>query len=223
MLVAAPLAGFLPLAALGAVLAVVAWNMAEREDFILLLRSSRGDRIVLLTTFLLTVFVDLTTGISVGVVLGAFVFLHRMAESVEVQGHGQLIVDDEPDDYSDTRAYDPAAFSDRDIVVYRISGAFFFGATAAVSGVLERIGRPRVFVLDFSDVPMVDSTGAKTLKRLAEKLALTGTLIFITGASLKVRRSLLLAGLSKPIIRYAKTADQAVRFSRARLDQAATA
>jgi len=102
MLVAAPLAGFLPLAALGAVLAVVAWNMAEREDFILLLRSSRGDRIVLLTTFLLTVFVDLTTGISVGVVLGAFVFLHRMAESVEVQGHGPLIVDDEPDDYSDT-------------------------------------------------------------------------------------------------------------------------
>ena len=128
----------------------------------MLLRSSRGDRIVLLTTFLLTVFVDLTTGISVGVVLGAFVFLHRMAESVEVQGHGQLIVDDEPDDYSDTRAYDPAAFSDRDIVVYRISGAFFFGATAAVSGVLERIGLPRVFVLDFSDVPMVDSTGAKT-------------------------------------------------------------
>jgi len=56
----------------------------------------------------------------------------------------------------------PAAFSDRDIVVYRISGAFFFGATAAVSGALERIGRPRVFVLDFSDVPMVDSTGAKT-------------------------------------------------------------
>ena len=223
MLVAAPLAGFLPLAALGAVLAVVAWNMAEREDFILLLRSSRGDRIVLLTTFLLTVFVDLTTGIAVGVVLGAFVFLHRMAESVEVQGHGQLIVDDEPDDYSDTRAYDPAAFSDRDIVVYRISGAFFFGATAAESGALERIGRPRVFVLDFSDVPMVDSTGAKTLKRLAEKLALTGTLIFITGASLKVRRSLLLAGLSKPIIRYAKTADQAVRFSRVRLDQAATA
>ena len=95
MLVAAPLAGFLPLAALGAVLAVVAWNMAESEDFILLLRSSRGDRIVLLTTFLLTVFVDLTTGIAV-------VFLHRMAESVEVQGHGQLIVDDEPDDYSDT-------------------------------------------------------------------------------------------------------------------------
>ena len=47
-------------------------------------------------------------------------------------------------------------------MVYRISGAFFFGANGAVSGVLERIGRPRVFVLDFSDVPMVDSTGAKT-------------------------------------------------------------
>ena len=156
-------------------------------------------------------------------VLGAFVFLHRMAESVEVQGHGQLIVDDEPYDYSDTRAYDPAAFSNRDIVVYRIRGAFFFGANGAVSGVLERIGRLRVFVLDFSDVPMVDSTGAKTLRRLAEKLALTGTPIFITDASLKVRRSLLLAGLSKPMIRYAKTADQAVRFFHGRLGQAATA
>ena len=106
-------------------------------------------------------------------------------------------------------------------MVYRISGAFFFGAN--ISGVLERIGRPRVFVLDFSDVPMVDSMGAKTLKHLAEKLALTGTLIFITDASLKVRRSLLLAGLSKPMIRYAKTADQAVRFFHGRLGQAATA
>jgi SulP family sulfate permease len=70
---------------------------------------------------------------------------------------------------------------------------------------------------------MVDSMGAKTLKHLAEKLALTGTLIFITDASLKVRRSLLLAGLSKPMIRYAKTADQAVRFFHGRLGQAATA
>lgn len=86
MLAAAPLAGYIPLAALGAVLAVVAWNMAEREDFVVLLATSAGDRLVLLATFLLTIFVDLATGIAVGVVLGAFVFLNRMAESVEVSG-----------------------------------------------------------------------------------------------------------------------------------------
>src|SRR5680860_1359501 len=94
MLVAAPLAGYIPLAALGAVLAVVAWNMSERHDFIGLLRASGGDRLILLATFLLTVFVDLTTGIGVGVVLGAFIFLHRMAESVEVEGEAPLIAED---------------------------------------------------------------------------------------------------------------------------------
>ena len=78
--VAAPLVGYIPLAGLGAVLAVVAWNMAEKEEFWSLLRTSRGDAAVLLATFLLTIFVDLMTGITVGVVMGALLFLHRMAE-----------------------------------------------------------------------------------------------------------------------------------------------
>ena len=90
MAVAAPLASYIPLAALGAVLAIVAWNMAEREEFVALVRSSRGDALILLATFLLTVFEDLTLGIAVGVTLGAFLFLHRMAESVEIQG-GQRV------------------------------------------------------------------------------------------------------------------------------------
>jgi len=223
MLALAPLAGFLPLAALGAVLAIVAWNMAEREDFIMLLRSSRGDRLVLLATFLLTVFVDLSVGIGVGVVLGAFIFLHRMAESVEVEGQAQFIADDQADDYAGRSAYDPTASSSRDVVVYRISGAFFFGATAAVSSVLDRIGRPQVLVLDFADVPMVDSTGAKALERLAKKLSAAGTLVCLTGASIKVRRSLLRAGLRKPMIRYAKSTKQALGLCQERCSQAARA
>jgi SulP family sulfate permease len=167
MLIAAPLAGYIPLAALGAVLVVVAWNMAEREDFVVLLGASSGDRLVLLSTFLLTVFVDLSTGIAVGVVLGAFLFLHRMAETIEVETQRQFIAEDQADRLGNGRAgYEPAA-SDRDVIIYRISGAFFFGATAAVSAVLDRIGQlPRVLVLDFSDVPIVDSTAAKSLGRL---------------------------------------------------------
>lgn len=215
MLVAAPLAGYIPLATLGAVLAVVAWNMAEREDFVALLRASTGDRVILLSTFLLTIFVDLATGIVVGVVLGAFIFLHRMAESVEVEGQAQLIADDQADDYAGRTSYDPATSSDRDVLVYRISGAFFFGAAAAVSSVLDRIGvLPRVLVLDFSEVPIVDSTAAKTLLRFAERLSKSGATVFLTGATPAVRRTLLGAGLRKPLVRYAKSAEQALTFAR---------
>ena len=85
MLVAAPLASYIPLAALAAVLAVVAWNMAERHAFATLIKASRGDAIVLLATFLLVVFRDLTEGILVGFGLGALLFLHRMAQAVEVE------------------------------------------------------------------------------------------------------------------------------------------
>ncbi len=100
MAVAAPLVSYVPLAALGAVLAVVAWNMAEKDEFVALLRSSRGDAFVLLATFLLTVFVDLTTAIAVGVVTGSFLFLHRMAETVEVEG-GSLATEDVADNGDD--------------------------------------------------------------------------------------------------------------------------
>ena len=91
MLVASPLASYIPLAALGAVLAIVAWKMAEKEEFASLLRSSWGDATVLMATFLLTIFVDLTTAIATGVTLGAFLFLHRMAEAVEVEGGGRMV------------------------------------------------------------------------------------------------------------------------------------
>jgi len=222
MMIAAPAAGYIPLAALGAVLAVVAWNMAEREDFMVLLGASTGDRLILLVTFLLTVFVDLATGIGVGVVLGAFVFLHRMAESVEVEGQAQLIAEDRADDYAGRTSYDPALAADRDIVVYRISGAFFFGAVAAVSGVLERIGqRPRILVLDFSEVPFIDSTAAKALSRFAVKLTGTGAVAYLVGVTPGVRRVLLRAGLRKPLVRYAKSVEHAMDHARKRISSGA--
>jgi len=77
------------------------------------------------------------------------------------------------------------------VVVYRISGAFFFGATASVSAALERIGMtPRAYVLDFSEVPVIDSTAAATLRGFVERAHKFGTLVFISGASLDVRRVL---------------------------------
>jgi SulP family sulfate permease len=215
MLVAAPLASYIPLAALGAVLAIVAWNMAEKEEFAGLLRSSWGDATVLMATFLLTIFADLTTAIATGVTLGAFLFLHRMAEAVEIEGGGKLVAQDEADATGAQRAsYDPHALNG-DAMVYRISGAFFFGATATVSAVLDRIGEhPKVFILDFTDVPLVDTTAAKALEGFVHKLHHSGTQVYFAGARKSVRRTLLAAGLRKPLTRYASTAEDALNHWR---------
>jgi len=215
MLVAAPLAAYIPLAALAGVLAVIAWNMAEKREFVGLLRTSWGDAAVLTSTFLLTIFVDLTTAIAVGTLLGVFLFLHRMAEAVEVAGSGPLIVEDAADASGAARTvYHPDTF-DSDIAVYRISGAFFFGATSAVSAVLDRIGaHPKTFVLDFSEVPLVDSTAAKALHGFAEKLRHEGTTVYFSGARKNVRRTLLQADLRRPLVLYAANIEEAVTMSR---------
>ncbi|HLJ70370.1 MAG TPA: SulP family inorganic anion transporter, partial [Roseiarcus sp.] len=140
MLLAAPLARYIPLAALAAVLAVVAWNMAEKHEFLTLLRASRGDAVVLLATFALVVFRDLTEGILVGFGIGALLFLHRMAQTARVE-------------LPEPAGGDEAPFlaTDPDIVAYRISGAFFFGSAASVAMALDRIGEhPKAYVIDFS-------------------------------------------------------------------------
>ncbi|MEZ5826386.1 MAG: SulP family inorganic anion transporter [Geminicoccaceae bacterium] len=87
MMVAAPLAAYIPLAALAGVLAIVSWNMIEKHAFVLLLRASVGDAAVLLTTFLLTVFRDLTEAIIVGFALGSVLFIHRMSKAAAVETH----------------------------------------------------------------------------------------------------------------------------------------
>ena len=96
-------------------------------------------------------------------------------------------------------------------MVYRISGAFFFGAAAAVSSALDGIGEhPKVFVLDFSDVPLVDSTAGKALEGFVHRLRQSGTHVYFAGAGRSVRRTLLIAGLRKPLVRYASTAEDAL-------------
>jgi SulP family sulfate permease len=218
MLLAAPLAGYIPLAALGAVLAVVAWNMAEKEDFAALLRGADGDAIVLLATFGLTIFGDLTLGIAVGVTMGAFLFLHRMAEAIEVNDRGDFLGEDR----ADGGAFNLANASDSETIVYKISGAFFFAATSAVSATLERIGKyPSTFVFDLSDVPLIDRTAARALKAFADKLARAKTLVCIAGARPAVERTLEGAGLGRTAVIYVATVGDARRAAPAVVADAA--
>jgi SulP family sulfate permease len=204
MLVAAPLASYIPLAALAGVLAVVAWNMIEKHAFASLIRSSRGDALVLLVTFVLVIFRDLTEGIVVGFVLGSVLFIDRMAKTIAVEADSPMVEKDRADDSNGGRtAYDPALATDPNTVVYRISGAFFFGAASTVGAVLDRIADQRHnFVLDCSAVPFLDSTAANVIEGAARKAKRAGVRFFIAGASPQVRRMLLTHGVRPPLVRY---------------------
>jgi len=212
MLVAAPLASYVPLAALAAVLVVVSWTMAEKHEFATLLRSSWGDAVVLLATFLLTVFRDLTEGILVGFALGAVLFIHRMAEMTGIEERTPLVADDRADDANGERVpYDSTLAVDRDVLVYRITGAFFFGAASVIGGVLDGVDDKRkALVVDFAAVPFLDSTAANVLGRVAAKAQRQGIRLFITGASPAVRRALLTHGVGPRRARYRQTIERAV-------------
>jgi SulP family sulfate permease len=219
MFLAAPLAAYIPLAGLAGVLVVVAWNMAEKHAFATLLRSSRGDAVVLLATFGLTVFKGLTEAIVVGFALGTVLFLHRMAQSTAVAA--EELMPPIPDDVADTAGrdrvpYDPQVATDPAVAVYRISGAFFFGAAATVGSVLDSIAdRHKAFVIDFSAVPFIDSTAANTIEGIARKAARNGVLVFISGASPAVVKLLEAHGVAAPAARFAPDVESAMAAARA--------
>ncbi len=208
MIVAAPLASFVPLAALAAVLALVAWNMIEPDELAHILRHDRGEAGVLLATFLLTVFYDLTVGIGVGVTLGAILFMHRMAELVEVSTRTQIVQEDRADGTPAERTTYLGAGGD--VMIYRIAGPFFFGAAGSVAAVLDRIGAaPRAFVLDLDAVPLADATAARTLEGFLKKARSAGTPLYISGARPQVRHVLETNGLTLDRVTYVDSIDEA--------------
>mgnify|MGYP005849495331 CR=1 FL=1 len=197
MLVAAPLASFVPLAALAGVLAVVAWGMLEREAMAVLIRTSRADALLVGAVFLLTVFRDLTEAIVVGVAFGALLFIRRMSEAVAVEPAHEV------------RDLELAA--DPDVVVYRVKGAFFFASATTVGSVLERIAdRHQAFVVDFEAVPFIDSSGARTIELLARKAERQGVRLVLTGLTPAVAPVLAAHGVAAPRVVVADTIADAV-------------
>jgi SulP family sulfate permease len=219
MALAAPLASYVPLAALAAVLAVVAWNMVEKNEIATLLRASRGDAAVLFATFLLVVFRDLTEGILIGFAMGALLFLHRMAKAVEVVNVGAIAEDDAPDAAENGGSrYDAAMASDPDVVVYRISGAFFFGAAASVAAALDRIGEhPKAYVIDLSGVPLLDSTAAVSIEGFVRKARRREAAVVLSGAQPAIRRLLFAHGVRPPQVTFRSTLPEAVAAAHAAL------
>jgi SulP family sulfate permease len=207
MLLAAPLAGYIPLAALAAVLVIVSWNMIERDQIATIVKYDPGETVVLFSTAILTVAHDITLGIAVGVTLGSLIFMHRMARIVAVEKQEAIFDDDmvdvlEPDALEENR--------DPDFVVYRISGPFFFGAVSMVAAALDQIGRrPKAFVLDLSRVPLADGAAAHALHGFVERERRRGVRVYVCGASREVRRTLVAHGVNSRLVHFSSDEDDA--------------
>lgn len=195
MLLLAPVMKFVPLAALAAILVVVAMNMAELHRFRMILGTSAGDRAVLLATFALTVLVDLTLAIEVGMIMAAFFFMHRMAQLSTVEGGAPLIETDQEDaPVSREGRYAPNFGLPDDVAVITFRGPLFFGSASVLKDALDQIGaRRRAYVLRMEETPMVDPTGAFALGDFLKRAEADEARVIICGASRPVIRSLLQA------------------------------
>lgn len=170
VLFASDLMKLVPMAALAAVLLMVAWGMSEAGRFLSLMRISADDRAVLLITFGLTVLVDLTVAIGVGVTLASLMFMARMARTVRISA-----VSEESGETPGQREALPEG-----VEVFRIAGPFFFGVAGELVEVLKRIDRPpRAIILRMEDVPYLDSSGLVALAELRRQCARLGSAVIL--------------------------------------------
>ena len=174
-------AALIPLATLAAILVVVAYHMSEWRTFRSELTAPKSDVAVLLTTFGLTVLVDLTVAIEVGMVLAAFLFMRRMAEVTNVS----IVTRELADGADNEEENDPNSIRRREIPpgveVFEINGPFFFGAAEQFKDTLGQIAKnPKVLIIRMRDVPAIDSTGLHALHELARRCKHDGTLLLLS-------------------------------------------
>ena len=178
-------AAMIPMATLAAVLIVVAYNMSEWREFVHLLKSPRGDIAVLLATFLLTIFIELTVAIQVGVLLAAFMFLQKMSAETQVS----VITDNLKDD-EEFQARDMSGIEiPNGVEVFEIYGSLFFGAVRQFKESIRVVAtKPKVLILRMRQVPTIDASGVHVLEELAAEARENGQLIVFSAVSRSVYR-----------------------------------
>jgi sulfate permease, SulP family len=176
ILAAAPLAKFIPLATLSAVLVNVALHMGEWHNFGRLSRWPRSDAAVFLVAFILTVVIDLTVAVEIGMVLAAMLFIKRSSETT------QIMAVDESTETEGSHHSLVGKQIPRGVMVYRIFGAFFFGAADKLESALKREKQePEVLILRMRKVMAMDATGLNALEDLYERLRRKGKHILLSG------------------------------------------
>jgi sulfate permease, SulP family len=177
LLVAAPLARFIPLPVLAAILLVVSYNMGEWHEIPKLLKLTKTDISVWLVTFALTVFADLTVAVEVGMILAALLFIRRVAVTTTVSMVTPEYVE----------AGRPHVLQDKRIppyvAIFRIHGPFLFGVTDKISAVTDHLDTlPPIVIIRLRNMTAVDSTGIRALEDLADELRKSGRTLLLCGA-----------------------------------------
>ncbi|MBI5272985.1 MAG: STAS domain-containing protein [Chlamydiia bacterium] len=193
----APIVSKIPLAALAAILVMVSWNMSEVGHFSRLLRAPYGDRAILLAAFLLTVFVDLTVAISVGMILASFLFMQRMSQMSKAVSLSQIFQENQVDFPEKT---DPADLSKKivpkGVEVYEIQGPLFFGAATMFRDLLNRsTNEQKIFILRMRLVPIIDASGMYALEEFYDQCKKNNIILFLSGVHGQTRQDLKKFGL----------------------------
>lgn len=187
-------ASLIPLSALAGVLVIIAFNMSEYRNFITILKGPKGDVAVMLVTFLLTVLVDLTIAIQIGIILAAFSFIRKMVKTSEVKIFGgeaeEKVVKDE--------LLEEKFVLPENVSLFEISGPMFFGASFRIREAVRYMEKPRVLIVLMRNVPVIDASGLSSFKELLKDLDQANTKIIIAELqSYQVKKELFRAGVFK--------------------------
>ncbi|KKB33876.1 SulP family inorganic anion transporter [Bacillus thermotolerans] len=193
LLILAPYASLIPLASMAPILMVVAWNMSERKEFARILLTKTGDSAVLLITFGLTVFADLTIAVEVGLLLSILLFVKRMSTALKVD---QVV----PDPIR--KKVRPLSLASKphgcpQVHLFTVEGALFFGAAQLFEQALHKSiqDEPNVLILRMSKVPYIDTTGENMLKNVVKDFQARGVTIFISGVQAQPKDMMKRTGL----------------------------
>lgn len=176
----APYASEIPLASMAPILMLVAWNMSERKEFLHILKSKTSDSVVLLLTFLLTVFFNLTTAVEIGLILAVILFVKRISDGFTVA----KVLPDPTAKHEKVKAHMVTEGHDcPQISIYTIEGPLFFGAANRFEkSILDTTQlRPKVLLLRMGKVPFMDTTGESILAKLVKHFVKSGGMVLISG------------------------------------------
>ena len=192
-----PLTKHIPMACLAGVLIIVAYNMSEWRTFLSLLKNPKSDVAVLLTTFLLTVFFDLTIAIELGLLLAMFLFMRRVIETTHVSVCTDAV---DLSHESDVHIKEEVLVIPQGIEVYEIDGPFFFGVANKFDECMKQMGdKPKVRILRMRKVPFMDSTGLHNLESFFRLSKKEGIRIVLSGVNAKVHSVLDKSGMADKI------------------------
>lgn len=208
-------ASLVPMAALAGILLVIAYNMSEWRLFVRLFRSPRSDVLVLLATFGLTVLVDLTVALQVGIVLASFLFMRRMALITDA-GYVRGMLGEGEEDARESAKLDALEIPPG-VEQFKVYGTLFFGAASKFKDALRRVeAPPKVLILRLRDVLAIDATGLRALEDVVESAHRQGTKLLLTGVHPQPLAAMERAGLLERIGGDAVVADLAAAVERAR-------